>query len=601
MGDAWFNEHVTEPQIIQDFNELPQWRRKTVVLKCIEKPPDNVHSWLVACVRNFRTSELEKRLTGSASVHTARSLQNHSTMPASGVAFPSYHVSEGVPSASSLPPSTALQVNRMPSKLPEQPSWATNLLSLWPSSKSRLVGQFLSVLQPSTQSQVISLHPSTQACLAVAVALFAQENGTPDSVTLQCVQRLAVAETPSPCSVSTTQDVVPAPIAKVVQLQLVVLSSRSSIALVLAKSLLHVMERLSPGSLTFLPLVLVSLDRDAGVGVEAERLKLMVNQSVRCISALENFVDTSKDHFAQHNVKTFFVSVIDASSFSGADRPPRSRSVAALHSDQFRFLWTVSRCSQLLRSVAGNSAVVELVFAPCNLEEALLQQMVKLIGPVTQLANMSYNAVASMPTMFAVPSGCAVVKVCQGQDYTVQSLDGWRLPSEPKLSGDVQNGPINFLQRTTEVNIFQERALTDVEQRTVEAFTMVHETTGERRLCGREWWLRWYGYWKTPLQTVLDAKFPCAPTIFSVTGSEAPADAPGSHPCGRQRLCNSCDKALSVVDGAYCLPVMVDAAGALLVKAQQLWLGGDDDAAWARNPDINRTHNCGRSCHFLSG
>jgi hypothetical protein len=46
---------------------------------------------------------------------------------------------------------------------------------------------------------------------------------------------------------------------------------------------------------------------------------------------------------------------------------------------------------------------------------------------------------------------------------------------------------------------------------------------------------------------------------------------------------------------------MVDSAGALLIKAQQLWLGSDDDAAWARNPDINRTHNCGRSCPFLSG
>jgi hypothetical protein len=447
---------------------------------------------------------------------------------------------------------------------------------------------------------VASLIPSTQACLAVAVALFAQDGETPDNVTLQCVQRLVASESMANGSVASVQNATSVAVAKVVQMQLVVVSTRSSVSLVFAKSLIHVMERLSPGALSFLPLVLVSLDRDAGVSVEAERLKLIVNQSVQTIDSLETFVEGSKENFAQYNVKTFFVSVIDASSFSAADRPPRARSSAALHSEHFRFLWTVSRCSQILRSVAGNNSVVELVFAPSNLDESLMQIMVKLIGPVTSLSNMSYNGVASIPTMFAVPSGCAVVKVCQGQGYTVQGLDGWRLPSEPKLSGEVQECPINFLQRATEISIFQERALTDVEQRTVEAFTMVHETTGERRLCGREWWLRWYGYWKTPLQTVLDAKFPCTPTIFSVTGSEAPADAPGAQPCGRQRLCNSCDKALSVVDGAYCLPVMVDAAGALLIKAQQLWLGSDDDAAWARNAEINRTHNCGRSCPFLS-
>jgi hypothetical protein len=74
-------------------------------------------------------------------------------------------------------------------------------------------------------------------------------------------------------SVASVQDATAVPVAKVVQMQLVVVSTRSSVALVLAKSLIHVMERLSPGVLSFLPLVLVSLDRDAGVTVEAERLK----------------------------------------------------------------------------------------------------------------------------------------------------------------------------------------------------------------------------------------------------------------------------------------------------------------------------------------
>ena len=70
--ERWFNENVTEPEIIANFMELQQWRRKTVILKCIEERPDNVHSWLFACIRNFRNSELEKRVLGTASVHHTR-------------------------------------------------------------------------------------------------------------------------------------------------------------------------------------------------------------------------------------------------------------------------------------------------------------------------------------------------------------------------------------------------------------------------------------------------------------------------------------------------------------------------------------------------
>ena len=70
--ERWLNENVTEPEIIANFMELQQWRRKTVILKCIEERPDNVHSWLFACIRNFRNSELEKRVLGTASVHHTR-------------------------------------------------------------------------------------------------------------------------------------------------------------------------------------------------------------------------------------------------------------------------------------------------------------------------------------------------------------------------------------------------------------------------------------------------------------------------------------------------------------------------------------------------
>ncbi len=182
----------------------------------------------------------------------------------------------------------------------------------------------------------------------------------------------------------------------------------------------------------------------------------------------------------------------------------------------------------------------------------------------------------------------------------MRTMGGWCLPVEPKVSADVLDGPISFLNRLAEIAVFQERPLSTLEQQTVDDFTMVHEQTGERRLCSRDWWLKWYGYLKTPVQPVLDTLHTCTPVIFSVTGSAAPADAVGAHPCGRQRLCADCEKALSIVDGTYCLPVMVDVAVAVMVKAQQLWATGDENAAWTRSDEVNRVHSCSRTCPFAS-
>ena len=48
VGDRFFEEHVFEQQIRLEFLEIPQWKRKTIIVKCMERMPDNIHSWMAS-------------------------------------------------------------------------------------------------------------------------------------------------------------------------------------------------------------------------------------------------------------------------------------------------------------------------------------------------------------------------------------------------------------------------------------------------------------------------------------------------------------------------------------------------------------------------
>lgn len=599
LTERWYEEHVTEPLIMQDFLELPQWRRKSVILKCMDKPPENVHSWIFAVIRNFRTSELEKRLSTQASAQQARSFPSPMmSIPPGGLPLPDQRHHEVLRQSAPLPlpvlPLSASAGAR--DVIHDPPRWAAELIALWPSQKSRLVAHFLSLLSPPNQAAVSTMLPQTQACVALAVALVAQQHSSADALAMECVRRLSSSGCGRP--MPTTDAVSASPAASSLQLQLVFVAPESSVSLVLAKSFIVAMERMSPGAFSYLPLIVISLHEGPSLAAEAERLKLGMNSTTTSLASLETFVESSKVNFKAYNVKTLFVSMVHAVN-GVVGRGTSQRSAAALHGENFRFLWTVARCSQILRSTTGDEAVCELVFAPPKMDDEMKLEVAKLAGPMTSTANVSYNGVAPAPTVFGTPGGSAMVKVCKGSDYETQPIDDWRVAADPRITEDVPGGFITFIAKTAEVAVFQERLWSPIEQKLIEDFTMSHAETGERRLCSRDWWLRWYGYVKTPLQTMLTLQHPCHSVIFSVTGSQSPADTAGGEPCGKQRFCVQCEKVFSFLDGTYCLPVMVDAAVALMVKARQLWSSQcQGDPVFARSVDVNRMHQCGPTCAF---
>ena len=599
LTEDWYHQNVSEPQIMEAFLEVPMWKRKQVILKCIEKTPENVHSWLFAVCRNQKNNDLEKRLLQQASVQCARSTPSPTTGLSPAALSPPDQRHQDAARQNPLhaaPVLPLLSHGMSGSPSHEAPRWSSELIALWPSQKSRLVAHFMALLSPTNQQGLAVLAPQTQACVALAVALLALENASADCLAAECVRRLQL---PSPGSQSLTSVALPAaPAAAVVQLQLVFVSPENAVSLVFAKSFILAMDKMCPGAFNYLPLIVVSLQEGPSLTADADKLKLSLNGTVTCPESLETFVENSKTNFRAYHIKTLFVSMIHAVN-GGSARMPVQRGIAALHADGCRFLWAVAKCSHLLRATTGDDAVCELTFAPSKLDEVVKMELAKVTGPHTSTANVSYNGVAPVPTVFATPSGCAIVQGFRAASYDTQVMDGWQVASDPTVSEDVSGGLISFIARTAEAAVFGDKTLSPLEQQTMDDFTMRHQETGERRLCSRDWWLRWYGYVKTPLQTMLSAQHPCHTMIFTVTGSPAPAGTTGVELCGKQRFCVACEKVFVFLDGTYCLPVMVDAAVALMVKARQLWASGQGDPAWARCAEVNRMHHCGPSCSLI--
>ena len=599
VGDRFFEEHVCEQQIKQEFLEIPQWKRKSIIVKCMERMPDNIHSWLASCIRNNRTSELAKRLENVASVHQKPSAPPRANISGAGLspeARRACGISQLSVATQPVDPSGRLGANGRDRREPAP--WTAEVIDAWPDKKSKVVQGFLTSISPATQGKVQALAPATQACVAMSVALHVCEGDSADILTDECLRRLQAGTQGR--ATSGTGVMSPRPASATIQLQLIFVAPEPLVALVLAKSFSSAMETVCPSAFLLLPLVIVS-QRDAPsvrLPQEAERLKLTVDCGTTSLATMEAFIESNKANFKQYGIKTVFVSMIDPVT-DVAGSPPQ-RNATALHSAAYRFLWQVTRCSHSLRATTGDNGVCELVFAPSKLEDDMKMELGKVVGQMTATMNVTYNHVVAAPCVFCIPGGSALVPVCRADEFQTQEIDGWSLSAEPHVTEDISGGLLSFIARASEIGVFQERPLTLLEQTTISSFTMTHAQTGEKRLVTREWWLRWFGYNKTSLMNMLHTLYPCHVRIFSVTGAPAVSGPASGDPCGKLRYCSNCEKAFAVLDGTFSLPVMVDATVALVIKARQLWSSGQDDASWVRHVDINRTHMCGASCPYAA-
>jgi len=233
VGDRFFAEQVVEEQIRSEFLEIPQWKRKSIIVKCMERMPDNIHSWLASCIRNHRTSELAKRLENGASVHGSRPAAPRANTYGAGLS-PEARRACGFSQHSVAPqpvePHGRSGANGMDKREPAV--WTGEVIAAWPEKKSKVVQGFLTAISPGTQAKVHALAPATQACVAMSVALHICEGDSADSLTEECLLRLH--------SCRQTQGHVagvmsPRPATSKVQMQLIFVASEPLIALVLAR------------------------------------------------------------------------------------------------------------------------------------------------------------------------------------------------------------------------------------------------------------------------------------------------------------------------------------------------------------------------------
>mgnify|MGYP000373527579 CR=1 FL=1 len=268
-----------------------------------------------------------------------------------------------------------------------------------------------------------------------------------------------------------------------------------------------------------------------------------------------------------------------------------------LHNKSTRWMWSVVRLSHDLRLTVGDNNVTELTLAPPHASPKVVARLESLFGPM----GCEYNQVAPVPCVFGVPSDFVVTKCHDDQDTAGSVLDGWAMLAEPaRREKTFGPGLLSMICKAAESKLFEERPLTPAESSALATYRVKHNTTGEERLCSRDWWMRWWGFHQTPHQTFLDTEKPCSRTIISVTGLRADESLSCAKPCGRDRYCKACEQVFHSLDNTFSVPAVIDCMVAIMNKALKTWRDGKASDQWARASVPDRLHACGADCFLRS-
>jgi hypothetical protein len=606
IADEWFANSVRDPDIKVKFMTLPLYRRKGIVLKAMERPPENPESWMLACIRNFGLQQLETRLTGEASVH-ARPNPNQFGPPIpawnGGLAAPVVYSGSYAPvgSAGAGGGGVAMQsaVVATSSSPGPVPSWAPELYACWPHQKSSLLGKFLALLNGDVQSRVLVLAPPTQAALAFALVV-AGTSGQPqpDVLVSQWLSRIENMNGTTPSAAMPSEAA--ASSHSKFKLQIIITGESAPLSVMTTKAFHRVMASVrSDVQWDFLPLVCIADGDPAGaIAMDAgQRLRVEVNSSVHDFNQLSQFFTANSSDFKSQFTKFFFVNLVSTQAFENGSST--TATVSDLHGIGTRWLWSLVKLSHDLRAVVGDNNVAELTLTPSLASTTVVSSLAHLFGPLVIASRMhsEYNKVAPLPLAFGVPSDFTITKCHDEQDTAATLMDGWSMVAPPtERSAPLLPGLIGGIGRALESQIFQERTLTPAETGALTTYKLKHTATGEERYCSRDWWMRWWGYHQTPHQKFLDETQPCSRTIISVSGLPAPETSPCAKPCGRDRYCKVCESVFNGLDKTFALPTVIDCMVAIMNKALKTWKHGEGAGEWSRVTCVDRSHTCGADC-----
>ena len=609
-ADQWVEEQCCDPQVLARFAAMPKHKRRSIIVRCMNKTPENLSAWIGACIRNWEEQDLEARVTGIASVHRAAgpagSTITQSAMPAPAavqVVNPASVLSSSRAPVSSMDPSTVL--NELGETVP---TVSTNLFAAWPMQKSTLIRVASESLSGTALAVFFSLPVPDQTALAFTIMVAAPENPTLRAALIDAwLNRLATLRGSSPLPVLPTSSAADAR-AAACKVQFILAGLPICMCAVVVASVQLILPKLHPQvSWDFCPVLYLTDEAADSVPLKETfaQVGLPIRDDITSLQKLVGQMSSLLKDWSADKVKFVLVSCLthDAGLCGSDTLKPHH-----LHNKANRWLWGMVSASEALRNQVGDSSVADVLISPKESSADFVQEVTTLWGPAaTGMERFDDERLAGSPrpAFFCTPTGLSIIPVCECESNTSQPIDDWTGPSMQSLSA-VQTTlpgfvPSHLSKLATEL-LFREREFKQEESAILKSMRMRH-SSGDDRLCSRQFWCRWYGYNQTPVQKVLLDHDACAGIIIPTTGTVAPPGLPASSTsaCGKDRYCLGCEKHLAILSRSFQTYVVTDLLLALLTKASQTWTGQDAATleCWGRSNSVSREHVCGNECPLL--
>ena len=606
-ADQWVEEQNCDPQVLARFASMPKQKRKSIIVRCMSKTPENLSAWLGACIRNWEEQDLEARVTGIASVHRAPappgSGNPYAAIPTAvgpQVAIPaSLHSSSQAPSSSM--DSSAL-LNELSGTLP---TLSTDLYAAWPMQKSALIRVASECLSGAALAAFFSLPVPDQTALAFTIMVAAPENPTLRAALVDAwLNRLVTLRSSSLVPTLPTLSAAGAHTAGY-KVQFILAGLPTCMCAVVVAGVQLILPKLHPQvSWEFCPVLYLAEEAPDGVPVKETFAKvgLPMREDITSLQNLVGQMSSLLQEWSADKVKFVLISCLSHDAGLGCSNTLQPHH---LHDKANRWLWGMVSASEALRNQVGDSSVADVLITPHNSAGDLVQEVTTLWGPAaTGMERFDDERLAGSPrpAFFCTPTGLSIVPVCECESNTSQPIDEWTGPSMQNLSAAQKTlpgfVPAHLSKLATEL-LFREREFKPEENVILKSMRMRH-SSGEDRLCSRQFWCRWYGYNNTPVQKVLLDHDACAGMIIPTTGTVAPPGLPASSTsaCGKDRYCLGCEKHLAILSRGFQTYAVTDLLLALLTKASQAWTGQDAaiTECWTRAHSVAREHVCGDDC-----
>ena len=567
-------------------------------------------AWLGACVRNWEESEIEARVTGIASVHRSAGPAGSATLHGaiSAPSAPQFANPVSVRSSSHAPASSMVASALDPASLGTVPTVSKDLFAAWPMQKSALIRVASESLSSGALAAFFNLPVSDQTALAFTIMVAAPENATLRAALIDAwLNRLATLRGSSPMpalSTTSASDSMKA----ACKVQFILAGLPTSMCAVVVASVQLILPKLHPKvTWDFCPVLFLTEEADDGVPVKETfaHVGLSLRDDITSLQKLAHHMSSLSKDWSADQVKFVIVSCLshDAGLSGSNTLQPHH-----LHMKANRWLWGMVSASEALRNQVGDSSVADVLISPQISSADFVQEVTTLWGPAaTGMERFDDDRLACSPrpAFFCTPGGLSIIPVCECETSPDQPIDDWTGPSMQSLSSVQKTFP-GFLPShlstlATEL-LFREREFKHEETAILKTMRMRH-SSGQDRLCSRQFWCRWYGYSHTPVQKVLMDHDACAGMIIPTTGTVAPAGLPASSTsaCGKDRYCLACEKHLAILSKGFSTYVVTDLLLALLTKASQAWTGQDAGTteSWRRSQSVAREHVCADDCPYL--